>query len=66
MPHVQDSLGVPGHRFLVGDDADGRAAAVHVAQQRHDLFTGLAVNVTGRLVDKDQERVVDCHPNQVR
>src|SRR3989338_6267755 len=44
---------------LVGDQHDGDAFAVQLFEQRHDFFAGLAVEVAGGFIRKNQTRAVD-------
>ena len=52
-------LGVGGDVGFVGDQDDGDAFFVEFAEQRHDFFAGVAVEVAGRLVGEDQAGGVD-------
>ena len=42
----------------VGDDAKGTPVAVEVVEQGEDVFGALAVERAGRLVGKDQRRII--------
>ena len=54
--------GVLGDVLFVRHQHDGDAFAVEVVKYTHDLFAGLAVEVAGRLVGKDQPWLVDQRP----
>ncbi len=45
--------------LFVSDQHDGDAFAVQFVEQSHDFFAGLAVQIAGRFIGKDQARVVD-------
>src|ERR1700681_4950930 len=55
-PHAVD------HRLIVGGDDDGGALGVDAREQRHDLVRSLGIEVSGRLVAEQDQRVVDERP----
>src|ERR1700682_860644 len=50
------------HRLIVGGDDDGGALCVDACEQRHDLVGGLGVEVAGRLVAEQDQRIVYQRP----
>src|SRR5690348_8345596 len=46
-------------RLVVRRDDDGRALRVDARQERHDLARRLRIEVAGRLVAQEDERIVD-------
>src|SRR6185437_4854635 len=53
---VDRTIGVPRIPWVVRDHADRRAFAVQFAQQLHDGFAVLGVEVSGRLVRQQDRR----------
>src|SRR5438046_10127718 len=51
------ALGVPGVARIVRDHADGGAAAVQLLEQVHHGFAAARVEVAGRLVRQQDERL---------
>src|SRR5256885_6370257 len=54
---VDAAVGVPRVARIVRDHADRRAAAVQLAQQIHHRFAAARVEVSGRLVREQDERL---------
>src|SRR5262249_29717236 len=54
-----DPVGVLGDILLVGYENDGVAALVQPLEELHDLFRRLRIEVSGRLIRKDDRWVVD-------
>src|SRR5271163_4236784 len=51
------ALGEIGVALVVGDHADGGAIAVQIAEKLHDGFAVFGVQVSGRLVSHEDERI---------
>src|SRR5258706_9527413 len=51
------AVGVPGVARIVGHHADGRAGAVQFAEEIHHRFAAAGVEVAGRLVREEDERL---------
>ena len=56
--HPHDAARPAGHLVVVGDEDDGRAAAVQVGKQLQDDLAGGGVEAARRLVREDQARPV--------
>ena len=56
------TLGMRRDVRLMGDQYDGNAFGVEFAEQAHDLFAGMAIEISGRLIGQDQTRLVDQRP----
>jgi hypothetical protein len=54
---VHDSVGVVREARIVGDDADGGAAGMKLAEQRHDRFAVPRIQVAGGLVGQEDGRI---------
>src|SRR5262249_41702833 len=55
-------FGVVREAGIVGDDADGGASGVELAQQRHDRLAVLGIEVAGGLVGQENGRVSGHRP----
>ena len=53
------AFGVAGNIFFVCDQHDGDAFAVECLEQRHDFFAGMAVEIAGGFIGKNQARTID-------
>src|SRR5215472_8738247 len=60
---VDETHDAPAHaiddRLVVRRDDDGRALRVDAREERHDLARGLGIEISGRLVAQEDERIVD-------
>ena len=57
--HRHDTLRVVGAQWVVCHHDNGNARIMELVDERHHLFTGMAVQVAGRLVSQDNGGVVD-------
>ncbi len=51
-----------GNVRFVGDEDDSVAALIEILEKRHDFFAGLRIKVPGRLISKDNGRIVNQGP----
>ena len=54
---VDAAIGVPRVAWVVGDHADRRAGLVELAEELHDRFAALRIEVAGRLVGEQDDRL---------
>ena len=60
VPHGDHPVGVGRDVGFMGDDDDGNAAlAVERLQRLHDLVRVAGIEIAGRLVGKQQDRIID-------
>src|SRR4051812_34157733 len=57
-----DSMSKFGDIGLMSDDDDGVAPGVKFVEERHNLVSGLGVEITGRLVGQDDGGPIDEGP----
>jgi hypothetical protein len=57
------TFSVGGNIRLMGDQHNGDAFGVKLAEQAHDFFAGVAIKVAGWLVSENQAGFVDQRPS---